>query len=130
MICDLARISIENASEYEKNNAIAEYGSFHSQHEAWAVLKEEIEEMASVANRGAAQSMMYVLWLDVKCDKKANDAKLQEVYDLAKSCACEAVQVMAMVEKWRDYNECKDEESGFGSNEVTSGYQDGVPESF
>lgn len=130
MICDLARISIENAGKYEKDNAVLEYGPFHSQHEAWAVLKEEVEEMASIANRGAAQSMMYVLWLDVKCDKRANDTKLQEVYDLAKSCACEAVQVMAMVEKWRSYNECKDEKGRFGSDEAASSNQDGVPASF
>lgn len=130
MICDLARISVENASGYEKNEAIVEYGPFHSQHEAWAVLKEECEEMVGTANRGTMQNMLYVLWLDVKCDKRADDGKLQEIYDAAKSCACEAVQVMAMVEKWRDYNECKDEESRFGSDEAASSNQDGVPASF
>lgn len=122
--------SIREAVEFEINAAIENHGAFHSQHEAWAVLKEECEEMVSTVNRGIVQNMLYTLWLDVKIDKSADDMKLQEIYDVAKSCAYEAVQVMAMVEKWRVCDECKDEESGFRDDEATSGDQDRVPESF
>lgn len=104
MICNLARMMIEEASEYEKYNAITEHGSFHSQHEAWAVLKEEVEEMCQAINRGIFQSMLYTLWIDVKADKLVDKTRLNEVREAAMTAACECVQVMAMCDKWGDYH--------------------------
>lgn len=132
MICELAKESIEEAVELERDNAIVEHGPFHSQHEAWAVLKEEIEEMCQSINRGIFQSMLYTLWIDIKADKPVNEDKLREVREAAFAAACEAVQVMAMVEKWRFSNDehSKDEESGFGSDEVTSDDKNGGSQSF
>ena len=100
MICGNSKEQIKLAAENEKNAAIAQHGKFYSQHEAWAVLKEEVEEMCQAVNRGAFQSLLYVLWQDVKHDKAADQAKLDEVYNAAFACACECVQVMAMCLKW------------------------------
>lgn len=100
MICGNSKEQIKLAAKNEKNVAIAQHDKFHSQHEAWAVLKEEVEEMCQAVNRGAFQSLLYVLWQDVKHDKAADQAKLDEVYNAAFSCACECVQVMAMCLKW------------------------------
>lgn len=100
MICEKSGKRIEEAAAIEKNSAIHKHGKFHSPHEAWAVLKEEVEEMCQAVNRGAFQSMMYALWIDVKHDKQVNQAKLDEVYNAAFACACECVQVMAMCLKW------------------------------
>lgn len=100
MICGNCKEQIKLAAKNEKNAAIAQHGKFHSQHEAWAVLKEETEEMCQSVNRGTFQSMMYVLWNDVKHDKQVKQDKLDEIYDAAFACACEAVQVMAMCLKW------------------------------
>ena len=112
MICNLAKMAIEDASEHEKNNAIVEHGYFHSQHEAWAVLKEETEEMCQAINRGIFQSMLYTLWIDVKADKLVDKARLDEVREAAFAAACECVQVMAMCDKWRKYHgDSEDEES-------------------
>lgn len=44
--------------------------------------------------------MLYALWVDVKHDKAADQAELDEVYNAAFTCACECVQVMAMCLKW------------------------------
>ncbi len=100
MICGNSKEQIKLAAENEKNAAIAQHGKFHSPHEAWAVLKEEVEEMCQEVNRGAFQSLLYALWVDVKHDKAADQAKLDEIYNAAFASACECVQVMAMCLKW------------------------------
>lgn len=100
MICESSKSNIQIAAVNEKIAAIAQHGKFHSPHEAWAVLKEEVEEMCQEVNRGAFQSLLYALWVDVKHDKKTDQAKLDEIYENAFKCACECVQVMAMCLKW------------------------------
>ena len=100
MICEKSGKRIEEAAAIEKNSAIEKHGLFHSQHEAWAVLKEEVEEMCQAVNRDAFKSMLCSLWIDVTHDKAADEAKLKEIYEAAYQAACECVQVMAMCEKW------------------------------
>lgn len=100
MICGNCKEQIKIAAKNEKNAAIAQHGKFHSPHEAWAVLKEEVEEMCQAANQGVFQSLQFMLWQDVKHDKPVNQAKLDEIYEKAFACACECVQVMAMCLKW------------------------------
>ena len=100
MICEVCKERIKHAAKNERDAAIAQHGKFHSPHEAWAVLKEEVEEMCQEVNRGAFQGLLYMLWNDVKHDKKTDQAKLDEIYENAFACACEAVQVMAMCLKW------------------------------
>lgn len=100
MICEVCQERIKLAAKNEKDAAIAQHGKFHSQHEAWAVLKEEVEEMCQSVNQGAFQSLQFVLWQDVKHDKAADQAKLDEIYEKSFACACECVQVMAMCLKW------------------------------
>ena len=100
MICEVCKERIKHAAKNERDAAIAQHGKFHSPHEAWAVLKEEVEEMCQEVNRGAFQGLLYMLWNDVKHDKKTDQAKLDEIYENAFKCACEAVQVMAMCLKW------------------------------
>lgn len=100
MICEVCKERIKHAAKNERDAAIAQHGKFHSPHEAWAVLKEETEEMCQSVNRGIFQSMLYTLWLDVKADKQISQAKLDEIYNAAFASACECVQVMAMCLKW------------------------------
>lgn len=100
MICGNSKEQIKIAAENEKNAAMAQHGKFHSPHEAWAVLKEEVEEMCQEVNRGAFQGLLYMLWNDVKHDKETDQAKLDEIYENAFKCACECTQVMAMCLKW------------------------------
>ena len=112
MICEDSKVEIEFAAEMEKKAAVLEHEYFHSQHEAWAVLKEEVEEMCQSVNQGAFQSLQFVLWQDVKHDKAADQAKLDEIYVKAFACACEAVQVMAMCLKWGEsFGDGKKQES-------------------
>ena len=100
MICEVCKERIEHAAKNERDAALSQHGKFHSQHEAWAVLKEEVEEMCQEVNRCAFQSMMYALWVDVKHDRETDQAKLDEIYENAFKCACECTQVMAMCLKW------------------------------
>lgn len=109
MICEESKTNIEFAAEMEKKAAVLEHGYFHSQHEAWAVLKEETEEMCQSVNRGIFQSMLYALWLDVKADKQISQDKLDEIYNAAFASACECVQVMAMCLKWGESFEHSEE---------------------
>lgn len=112
MICEVCKERIKHAAKNERDAAIAQHGHFHSQHEAWAVLKEETEEMCQSVNRGIFQSMLYTLWTDVKHDKQVKQDKLDEIYDAAFACACEAVQVMAMCLKWGEsFGDGKKQES-------------------
>lgn len=83
--------------QHELDMASEEHGNkFHSDHEAFAVLKEEVEEtldeLESVAFR------LSVMWDDVKQDDKIG-SHLADIEKHAMQCACEAIQVAAMARK-------------------------------
>lgn len=70
---------------------------FASPHEGWAVLREEIEEMAAEVDR--VKNMHELMWDLTKKDKSAYGcAKLMK--EAAIQAAAEAVQVAAMAEKF------------------------------
>ena len=73
-------------------------GPFHSLHEGWAVLLEEVEEAAQEMD--AVRHLTQTAWESVKLDSAANvyyhakDAEKRAVY-----LAAEAIQVAAMARK-------------------------------
>lgn len=101
MICEVCKERIKHAANNEKDAAIAQHGKFHSPHEAWAVLKEEVEELCECLDE---QETMFhqldLLWDMIRINSEIGERDLDLIYDFAKSCAEEAVQVMAMVQKW------------------------------
>lgn len=82
----------------ELQAAMDEHGEFHSLHEGYAVLLEEVEEMEKeVAD---VRSMLNLLWMNVKNDNVV-PAYLHagEIVKSAQNAAAEAIQVAAVALK-------------------------------
>ena len=113
MICERAIDYIMQAIEAEEDEAIRAHGLFHSDHEAWAVLKEEVEELCEcLDDENARYLKIDRLWDKVRREKKIGNDDVKEIFYWAKSCAEEAVQVMAMCMKWGKSYEQREQEKG------------------
>ena len=104
---------IIQAVETEEDAAIKEHGLFHSDHEAWAVLKEEVEELCECLDeQEAMHHRLDLLWDMIRINNEIDDGDLNLIYNFAKSCAEEAVQVMAMIQKWGEGIEQREQKEG------------------
>ena len=129
MINEKAQEHILSAIAEEKEAAISNNGLFHSDHEAWAVLKEEVEELLELFDEDKIYVDIDKLWDKVRKDEEITNDDVKEIYYWAKKCAEEAVQVMAMVQKWGVSNEQREqEEGGLGSDEAGGNRQSGDKE--
>ena len=88
------------AEELEAANA--EHEQFHSLHEGWAVLREEIEEAHEELD--AVEKCMGYLWAAVRYDN-IRDARTDASYveQHAIKLAAEAIQVAAMARKMQAF---------------------------
>lgn len=100
MIAEKAAVSIEQAVAYELQNIVKKYGpTYASEHEAYAVLKEEIEEAAEDMEQ-INRDLAY-LWALIKNNHiKAGGGAILETIDYAKMLAQEAVQCAAVCERF------------------------------
>lgn len=113
MISGRAIDYITQAVEAEEDAAIRAHGLFHSDHEAWAVLKEEVEELCECLDeQEAMHHRLGLLWDMIRINNEIDEGDLNLLYDFAKSCAEEAVQVMAMIRKWGESVEQRKQEEG------------------
>lgn len=112
MISERAIDHIMQAVEAEEKAAIRANGLFHSDHEAWAVLKEEVEELIECLDE--QETMNYrldLLWDMIRINNEIGMGDMTEIYNWAKSCVEEAVQVMAMIQKWGEsVEQCEQKE--------------------
>ena len=89
--------AVEGLVDQELQLASEEHGSnFHSAHEAYAVIQEEVDE--------AKDAMGYVEeWMRFVWDRVKKDIEEPELFvhlkEYAMAVACEAIQVAAMAEK-------------------------------
>ena len=102
MIAEKAKDSISQAVAYELQNIVNNHGVFYaSEHEAYAVLKEEIEEAAEcldVVNKNLA----YV-WALIKDNHiQKGFAAIEETKQYAIALAEEATQVAAVCERFQE----------------------------
>lgn len=92
------------AEELKSGNAL--HGLFNSNHEAWAVLREECEEVADEFTlfSNARKEAMQKLWEHVKNDTATweNGGHLIDLKSAALDLLYECVQVCAMCDKWLD----------------------------
>ena len=112
MISGRAKYYIMQAAEEEQDAAIRAHGLFHSDHEAWAVLKEEVEELLELFDENKRYVDIDNLWDKVRRDETISMGDMKEIYNWAMSCAKEAVQVFAMCLKWGESNEQRKQEEG------------------
>ena len=100
MIAEKASESIEQAVVYELQNIVKNYGAVYaSEHEAYAVLKEEIEEAADDLEQ-LNKDLAY-LWALIKNNHiKNGNGTISEARDYAEMLAGKAVQVAAVCERF------------------------------
>jgi hypothetical protein len=100
MIAEKASEAIDKAIVYELQNIVKNYGAVYaSEHEAYAILKEEIEE-ASEDMEQINRNLAY-LWALIKNNHiKAGGGAISETIDYAKMLAQEAVQCAAVCERF------------------------------
>lgn len=73
------------------------FPQFHSSHEGWAVIQEEIEECGDELT--AIFEAQKEAWEEIRADKKPN-VNIAFVYGHAINLACEAIQEAAMCKKF------------------------------
>ena len=100
MINEEAQKHILSAIEKEKDAAISNYGHFHSDHEFWAVLKEEVEEINDEIAKTNTNWLTSNFWDNIKKNKSLDVKNLQLIRGNAINAACEAVQVVAVIDKY------------------------------
>lgn len=98
MINEKAKEHILSAIAKEKEAAISNHSYFHSDHEFWAVLKEEVEELQERSAYIASKADL--LWTAVRADAVLNQDTLNIIRQNAINAACEAVQVVAVIDKY------------------------------
>lgn len=99
MIDERAKTDVLRAITKEKENAIENHGDFHSDHEFWAVLFEEVEELQE--DSAYITGIVRRLWDSVRGDSMLNNIDtLNAVRENAIEAACEAIQIAAVIDKY------------------------------
>ena len=107
MINEEAKMYIDDAIEKEKSAAIENHGYFHSDHEFWAVLCEEAEELQEDSTY--ITGIVRRLWNSVRGDSMFNNIDtLNTIRENAIEAACEAVQVTAVIDKYLQGREAEE----------------------
>lgn len=91
---DRKKIASFISKEYDE--AVKKHGTFQSDHEAYAVLKEEVEEAGEELD--AIEAEMVLMWHDLRNDKDINE-RAERIYQYAISLIQEATQVAAVALK-------------------------------
>lgn len=99
MIRQTTKYFVDKAIEDELHYAVTERPMFHSDHEAWAILNEELEE--AWIEYMSAEDIHVLMWDAIKADEheevlKQRDEMLKKI-ELA---IAELVQCAAMLEKF------------------------------
>ena len=101
---NVASEDVEKLVKKELEAAEKRFPQFHSEHEGWAVMQEEAEELQEECD----SIEMEQLWHRIRDGiPTAQHVALVEQY--AEAAACEAIQVAAMARKYLDMLERMDE---------------------
>lgn len=99
MINEKAQEHILSAIAKEKEATISNHGYFHSDHEFWAVLCEEAEELKEDSTY--IISIVRRLWDSVRGDSMFNNIDtLNTIRENAINAVCEAIQVVVVIDKY------------------------------
>lgn len=97
---------VEKLVEKELEAANERFPQFHSEHEGWAVMQEEAEELQEECD--SIEMSMKQLWRRIR-DGIPTSLQVALVGQYAEAAACEAIQVAAMARKYLDMMERLDE---------------------
>lgn len=90
----------------ELESANERFPQFHSEHEGWAIIAEEAEELREECD--SIEMAMEQLWRRIR-DGIPTSLQVALVEQYAEAAACEAIQVAAMARKYIDMLERMDE---------------------
>lgn len=100
MIAEEATKCIDQAVLHEFRNIVKKYGpTYHSEHEGFAVLMEECQEVAECDKD--MQASLENLWKSIR-ENKISAFDLSQVQGFAKCIAEEAIQVAAVCERFME----------------------------
>lgn len=91
--------AVERLATEELNRSYHKFPSFHSPHEGYAVIKEELEETDQEVI-GMKHGIM-CMWSAIRCND-VTPVYLEEIKTHALHAAAEAIQVAAMAQKFID----------------------------
>lgn len=94
--------------EKELASANERFPQFHSPHEGWAVIREEVEELLQETDD--VEEALNTLWVRVRYNMRDNPCFATKIKERAVAAACEAVQVAAMAQKYLDMLERMEKE--------------------
>ena len=89
----------EKLAEKELESANERFPQFHSPNEGWSVLREEYDKLEEEVHRLDGEINCY-FWGSVKRNTAADNVEAIRLRAIA--AACEAIQVAAMAQKYRD----------------------------
>lgn len=90
---------VEKLIKKELESANQRFPMFRSDHEGYAVIKEEIEESEQALEN--TKVYLKLLWIGVK-ENLVHERNIQYLKRYAEELACEAIQVAAMAQKFID----------------------------
>lgn len=86
--------------ELEHKTIVEEYGDgYHSTHEGYAVLREEIEEAKEKLD--SVKTWHGKIWACIRDNMDISEYKLKRIESEAMDLAAEAVQIAAVCRRWR-----------------------------
>lgn len=94
---ELVKVELSAANE--------RFPPFHSAHEGWAVILEEVDELKAEVKQ--VDEHFCFVWTAIKYDWPSAEY-IKEVYGRAINAACEAIQVAAMCQKFLAMEEVVD----------------------
>ena len=94
---------VKNAIKEETINAKKHGNLYHSNHEAYSIIREEVDEATECIN--AMNTFMRSLWDKIKQDEPNLKHEVDGVYSMALWGAMECIQVAACINKFLDREE-------------------------
>lgn len=96
---------VEKLVQKEPKSANQRFPMFRSDHEGYAVIKEEIEESEQALEN--TKVYLNLLWIGVK-GNLVHERNIQYLKRYAEELACEAIQVAAMSQKFIDSQKARE----------------------